>query len=137
MAKIGSNLCKKIYVTDDNPRNENPGKIRKEIIKNIKNKNCLNIGNRAKAIRTAILNAEPNETILISGKGHEDQQIYKNKILKISDKKIIKKSKLKIKKNSRRSNFQPKYQNFKRNFKKNKNRKISWNINRFKTSKKK
>ena len=98
MAKIGSNLCKKIYVTDDNPRNENPGKIRKEIIKNIKNKNCLNIGNRAKAIRTAILNAEPNETILISGKGHEDQQIYKNKILKISDKTIIKKIKLKIKK---------------------------------------
>ena len=98
MAKIGSNLCKKIYVTDDNPRNENPGKIRKEIIKNIKNKNCFNIGNRAKAIRTAILNAEPNETILISGKGHEDQQIYKNKILKISDKTIIKKIKLKIKK---------------------------------------
>ena len=41
MAKIGSNLCKKIYVTDDNPRNENPGKIRKEIIKNIKIKIVL------------------------------------------------------------------------------------------------
>ena len=112
MAKIGSNFCKKIYVTDDNPRNENPGKIRKEIIKNIKNKNCFNIGNRAKAIRTAILNAEPNETILISGKGHEDQQIYKNKILKISDKTIIKKIKLKIKKKLKKIKLSTKISKF-------------------------
>ena len=39
MAKIASENCKKIYVTD-NPRNENPSKIKK-LIKNIKNKNCL------------------------------------------------------------------------------------------------
>ena len=46
MAKIVSSNCKKIYVTDDNPRHENPEKIRKEIFKNIKNKNSFNIGNR-------------------------------------------------------------------------------------------
>ena len=72
MAKIASSNCKKIYVTDDNPRNEKPEKIRKEIIKNIKNKNCFNIGNRSKAIKKAISNAEPNEIILVAGKGHED-----------------------------------------------------------------
>ena len=83
--------CKKIYVTDDNPRNENPKKIRKEIIKNIKNPHCLNIGNRSKAIKIAIQKAEPNEIILIAGKGHETEQIYKNKTFSISDKKIIKK----------------------------------------------
>ena len=54
MGKIASHECKKIYVTDDNPRNEKPDKIRKEIIKNIKNKNCFNIGNRTKAIKNAI-----------------------------------------------------------------------------------
>ena len=70
----------KIYVTDDNPRNESPEKIRKEIIRNIKNKNCFNIGNRTKAIKTAILNAEPNEIILVAGKGHETKQIYKKKL---------------------------------------------------------
>ena len=36
------------------------------------------------------------EIILVAGKGHEEQQIYKNKILYISDKEIIKKLKIKI-----------------------------------------
>ncbi len=89
MAKIVSSNCKKIYVTDDNPRNEDPNKIRKQIVNHIKNKNHFNIGNRPKAIRHAIQNASPNEIILISGKGHETEQIYKNRTLSISDKKII------------------------------------------------
>ena len=46
MAKIASLNCKKIYVTDDNPRQEDPKKIRNIILKNIKNKNKYNIGNR-------------------------------------------------------------------------------------------
>ena len=33
MAKIANENCKKIYITDDNPRNENPKKIRKETFK--------------------------------------------------------------------------------------------------------
>ncbi len=106
MAKAASLHCKKIYVTDDNPRNEKPAKIRKEIIKNIKNVNCFNIGERKRAIRLAIFNAESNETILVAGKGHEEEQIYKNKILTISDKQIIKKIKLKINKiSSKEKNF--------------------------------
>ena len=95
MAKIASDYCKKIYVTDDNPRNEKPEKIRNEILEKISNKNCFNIGNRAKAIKTAIQNADPNEIILVAGKGHETEQIYKNKTFKISDKKIINNSKIK------------------------------------------
>ncbi|MDA9684838.1 UDP-N-acetylmuramoyl-L-alanyl-D-glutamate--2,6-diaminopimelate ligase [Candidatus Pelagibacter bacterium] len=98
MAKIANEHCKNIYVTDDNPRNEKPEKIRREIIKNINNYNCFNIANRTKAIKTAINNAEPNELILVAGKGHENQQIYKNKIIKISDKKIIENLKVNKKK---------------------------------------
>ena len=96
MAKIANNNCKKIYVTDDNPRNENPKKIRNELAKYIQQEKLLNIGNRALAIKNAIFNAEANEVILIAGKGHEEQQIYKNKIYKISDKKIVKKIKRKF-----------------------------------------
>ena len=51
MAKIVDKYCKNIYVTDDNPRNEKPDKIRKEIIKNIKSNNFFNIGSRLKAIK--------------------------------------------------------------------------------------
>ena len=98
MAKIAALKCKKIYVTDDNPRNEKPEDIRRELIKNIRNKNYFNIGNRAKAIKKAILNAAPNEIILIAGKGHETKQIYKKRTLNISDKQIVKKLNFKIKK---------------------------------------
>ena len=98
MAKVANTNCKKIYVTDDNPRNEKPEKIRKEIVKNINNNKYFNIANRAKAIKTAIKNAEPNELILVAGKGHEDQQIYKNNIINISDKQIIKNLKITKKK---------------------------------------
>jgi murE/murF fusion protein len=109
MAKVASNYCKKIYVTDDNPRNEDPQKIRKQIIKSIDNKKCFNIGDRAKAIRKAIMNSEPNEVVLVAGKGHEDKQIYKDKIFLISDKKIIKNLKLNVKLVSK------KFQNYSQN----------------------
>jgi MurE/MurF fusion protein len=96
MAKIADIYSKKIYVTDDNPRNENPKKIRNEIIKKINPNKYFNIGNRAVAIKKAIKYSTPNEVILIAGKGHEDKQIYKNKIFNISDKKIVKNIKLKL-----------------------------------------
>ena len=97
MAKIADDYCKKIYITDDNPRNENPKKIRDELLKYIKKNKVLNIGDRKLAIKKAIQNANPKEIVLVAGKGHEEQQIYKNKILNISDKKIIKKLKIKTK----------------------------------------
>jgi murE/murF fusion protein len=103
MAKIANQKCKKIYVTDDNPRSEKPEKIRNEIIRNINSKKYFNFGNRAFAIKQAIFNAEPNEIVLVAGKGHEEQQVYKNKILTISDKEIIKKIKLNKKVISKRN----------------------------------
>ena len=97
MAKVANNYSRKIYVTDDNPRNEDPKKIRNEIIKNINSKKFFNIGNRETAIKKAIINSNQNEIVLIAGKGHESEQIYKNKIFNVSDKKIVNKLKLKIK----------------------------------------
>ncbi len=106
MARIANNICKKIYITDDNPRNENPQKIRNELIKHISKNKVFNFGNRALAIKKAIQNAAPNEIVLIAGKGHEEKQIYKDRILNISDKKIIKKINLKTKTiNKKKQNF--------------------------------
>jgi MurE/MurF fusion protein len=97
MANVANKYSRKIYVTDDNPRNEDPKKIRNEITKRINPNKCFNIGNRTEAIKKAITNSEPNEVILIAGKGHESKQIYKDKIFNISDKKIVKNLKIKIK----------------------------------------
>ena len=72
-------------------------KIRSQILKYISKKKAFNIGSRELAIKKAIKNAEPKEIILVAGKGHEAQQIYKNRIINISDKQIIRKIKIKPK----------------------------------------
>ena len=104
MAKIANKYCKKIYITDDNPRNENPKKIRKELLRNVSSDKSFDIPNRSSAIQKSIQNAAPGETILVAGKGHEEAQIYKNKIYNISDKKIIKKLKIKSKNFKKKGN---------------------------------
>ena len=106
MAKIANNYCKKIYITDDNPRNENPKKIRNDLLKHVAKDKAFDIGSRKLAVQKAIQNAHPNEIILIAGKGHEEQQIYKNKILNISDKIIIENIHIKNKDlNKRKKNY--------------------------------
>ena len=90
MGKIANKYCRKIFVTDDNPRNENPKKIRKSIINGCRNK-AVDVGDRKKAISLAIENLSPNEVLLVAGKGHEQIQDYGNKTINFSDKKIIKK----------------------------------------------
>jgi len=93
-SKMG-NICEKtagkIYITDDNPRNENPKSIRKMIISGFRKKLNINeIPERAKAIETAVEESKPNSIILVAGKGHENTQTYGSQIINISDKKIIK-----------------------------------------------
>ena len=89
MGRIAAKYCKKIYLTDDNPRNENPNLIRNEIKKGINIKNIYEIKDRKKAIKEAILNLKSSEILLIAGKGHENTQTYKNKVRFFSDKNII------------------------------------------------
>ena len=89
MGLIAKNYCRKVFVTDDNPRNENPQQIRKSIMRGC-GKIATSIHSRKKAIETAIKELKPNEILLVAGKGHETTQDYGNKIVNFSDKKIIK-----------------------------------------------
>ena len=90
MANISEKNAGKIYITDDNPRNENPRLIRKMIMSGFRKKLTIHeIPLRAKAIKTAVVNSKPNSIILVAGKGHETTQTYKKKIINISDKEII------------------------------------------------
>ena len=89
MGKIANKYCRKIFVTDDNPRNEDPKKIRKAILMGCK-KSAIDIGSRKKAIRIAINELQSNEILLVAGKGHEKTQDYGYKIINFSDKKVIK-----------------------------------------------
>ena len=89
MALIAEKYANKIYITDDNPRYENPASIRKTI-----KKYCtkgIEISNRRKAIHTAISQIGNNDILIIAGKGHEKFQIIKNKKIKFDDYHVAKK----------------------------------------------
>tara|TARA_B100000963_G_scaffold286958_1_gene256093 strand:- start:15037 stop:17880 length:2844 start_codon:yes stop_codon:yes gene_type:complete len=89
MGKIAENYSDEIYLTDDNPRFENPKKIRLDIKKGIKRKKVIEISNRAKAILEAIKKLHAGEILLVAGKGHEKIQHIGKKKVYFSDKKII------------------------------------------------
>jgi len=92
MAKVCEKHAEDTYITDDNPRNENPELIRKMIISGFKNMERVhNIPLRSQAIKEAIINSKPKGIILVAGKGHETSQTYKNKLFNFSDKLVIKK----------------------------------------------
>lgn len=76
MGKIAAELADIAVVTSDNPRTENPERILQDILAGIPSdvQPIVN-GDRAAAIRLAILQAQPGDGVLIAGKGHEDYQI--------------------------------------------------------------
>ncbi len=79
MGKIANIYCKKVYLTDDNPRRENPKIIRNQIKIKINKKKLIEIPSRKLAINTAIKNAKSDEIVVVAGKGHETYQEYKKK----------------------------------------------------------
>ena len=88
MGIIAKNHASRIYITDDNPRNESPENIRKSILQHCPN--AIEIPNRKIAIRKAIKDLKLNEILLIAGKGHEKVQIIKNKKIIFDDYEIAK-----------------------------------------------
>jgi UDP-N-acetylmuramoyl-L-alanyl-D-glutamate--2,6-diaminopimelate ligase len=76
MGKIAADLADLAVVTSDNPRTEDPEQILNDILAGIPQAVTPKVVcDRAVAIRTAILEAQPGDGILIAGKGHEDYQI--------------------------------------------------------------
>jgi murE/murF fusion protein len=77
MGKIANQYCDRIYLTDDNPRHENPKKIRTTIRRNINKSKIYEISNRANAIKKAIFDLKISDILIVAGKGHEKIQEYK------------------------------------------------------------
>ncbi len=88
MGILANKYAKNVYITDDNPRNENPSKIRKKILKYCPR--GIEISDRKKAISIGIKNLQDKEILIIAGKGHEKFQIIKNKKFKFDDYQIVK-----------------------------------------------
>ncbi|NWF59709.1 MAG: UDP-N-acetylmuramoyl-L-alanyl-D-glutamate--2,6-diaminopimelate ligase [Fischerella sp.] len=76
MGEIAAELADVAVVTSDNPRTEDPEQILQDILTGIpQTVQPTVICDRATAIRTAILQAQPGDGVLLAGKGHEDYQI--------------------------------------------------------------
>ncbi len=89
MGKVASDFSDSIILTNDNPRFENPQKIRRDIKKGIKKKRITEIANRAIAIKRSIYNLNSGDILLVAGKGHEKTQDIGNKKIFFSDRKVI------------------------------------------------
>lgn len=92
MGHIATALSTKVIFTNDNPRSEIPETILKEIEAGVEPQNfkkALTIEDRRQAIKAACQMAQPNDIILIAGKGHETYQEIKGERFDFDDYKIV------------------------------------------------
>ena len=78
MGNIASSLSNQVVFTSDNPRNEDPEQIIKEVEAGVRPENykkTISISDRKQAIKTACKLAKEGDIVLVAGKGHENYQI--------------------------------------------------------------
>lgn len=89
LGRVGSEIADVVIITTDNPRNEDPMDIIKEIVVGIKKTNYLAIENRVEAIRLALEMAEPGDTVVMAGKGHETYQINNDGVIHFDEREVV------------------------------------------------
>jgi len=93
MAKVSAAYSDKLILTSDNPRNENPEDILRDMKAGLDDeatRKTLVITDRIEAIRTAVMLAEKGDIILIAGKGHESYQEIKGIRYHFDDRELVK-----------------------------------------------
>lgn len=88
MGGIAVRMADKVYVTDDNPRTEDPAAIRAAIMAAAPG--AMEIGGRAAAIRAAVDALEEGDVLIVAGKGHEEGQKIGKDVLPFSDHEAVK-----------------------------------------------
>jgi len=90
MGRVAASLAKKVFITSDNPRHENPEMIIKDILSGIEDQSNVVIElNRKKAIEMALDSQEDDEVVVILGKGDESHQIIYDEKLPFDDREIV------------------------------------------------
>lgn len=83
MGRLARALADVAYVTDDNPRSEDPKTIRRQIMAGCPG--ATEIGDRAEAIHTAVAALGPDDVLVIAGKGHEQGQTIGDRVVAFDD----------------------------------------------------
>lgn len=87
MGAVAAKLADTVFVTDDNPRTEDPAAIRRQVMEGCPD--CIEIGDRSEAIKAGIQGLKAGDTLVITGKGHETGQIVKDKVLPFNEPEIV------------------------------------------------
>lgn len=91
MGQVAGRLADRVIITSDNPRSEEPEAICREILAGLREDGGLPDGavqvivERREAIRCAVAQAEPGDSIVIAGKGHETYQIFRDRTIHFDD----------------------------------------------------
>lgn len=91
MGKIASSLADYVIITSDNPRSEDPSRIIQDIIGGMRKNNYCVIADRFEAIKAGLKLIKENDCLIIAGKGHEEYQIFKDRVLHFSDREAVQK----------------------------------------------
>jgi UDP-N-acetylmuramoyl-L-alanyl-D-glutamate--2,6-diaminopimelate ligase len=83
MGEIAAAAADLVFVTDDNPRSEDPAAIRHAILAACPG--ALEIGDRRQAIRAATRALQAGDLLVVAGKGHESGQIVGERVLPFND----------------------------------------------------
>ena len=93
MGGVATKYADLTVITTDNPRNEDPSEIIKDILKGIDKEKCFwVIKDRESAIRYAINEARSGDVVILAGKGHEKYEIDKNGAHPFDESEIVKKA---------------------------------------------
>jgi UDP-N-acetylmuramoyl-L-alanyl-D-glutamate--2,6-diaminopimelate ligase len=91
MGEVSGRIADFTIITSDNPRTEEPGQIIRDIEAGMLKTNgkYVVIEDRTEAIRYAMKNAENGDIIVLSGKGHETYQIFRDKTIHYDEREIV------------------------------------------------
>jgi UDP-N-acetylmuramoyl-L-alanyl-D-glutamate--2,6-diaminopimelate ligase len=73
MGRAAAENADLVFVTDDNPRSEDPAAIRAAVLAGCPD--ATEVGDRAEAILRAVDALDPGDALLVAGKGHETGQV--------------------------------------------------------------
>ncbi len=90
MGRAADRWADVVILTSDNPRTEDEGEIIKEILNGltVDGEKIRVVPDRRRAIETAFSLAGPRDVVLIAGKGHEQRQIFRDRIVPFSDREV-------------------------------------------------
>jgi len=90
MGAVAAKFAKKVYVTSDNPRSEEPEAILQDILSGIKDQSHTRaMVDRAFAIQEALKELKENEVLMILGKGDEDTMEIKGEKIHFDDREVV------------------------------------------------